>query len=81
VQALRARGLGIKPIMRETGLAKETVRRFYQAATAGELARTRDRRTSLLDEYKPYLHQRWNEGRTSVRQLHAELRERGYRGA
>ena len=82
VQALRAQGKGIKPIMRETGLAKETVRRFYRAATAGELlAKVRDGRPSLLDDYKPYLHQRWNEGCTNVRQLHAELRERGYKGS
>ena len=82
VQALRAQGLGIKPVMRQTGLAKETVRRFYRAATADELlAKTRDGRPSLLDEYKPYLHQRWNQGCTNVRQLHAELRERGYRGS
>ncbi len=82
VQALRAQGKGIKPIMRETGLAKETVRRFYRAATADELlAKVRDGRPSLLDDYKPYLHQRWNEGCTNVRQLHAELRERGYRAA
>ena len=81
VQALRARGKGIKPIMRETGLAKETVRRFYRAATADELlAKVRDGRPSLLDDYKPYLHQRWNEGCTNVRQLHAELKERGYKG-
>ena len=81
VQALRAAGKGIKPIMRETGLAKETVRRFYRAATLDELlAKTRDGRPSLLDDHKPYLHQRWNEGCTNVRQLHAELKERGYRG-
>ncbi len=81
VQALRAQGKGIKPIMRETGLAKETVRRFYRAAAAGELlAKVRDGRPSLLDDYKPYLHQRWNEGCTNVRQLHAELNERGYKG-
>ncbi len=81
VQALRAQGLGIKPIMRETGLAKETVRRFYRAAIVDELlAKVRDGRPSLLDDYKPYLHQRWNEGCTNVRQLHAELRERGYKG-
>jgi transposase len=81
VQALRAQGKGIKPIMRETGLAKETVRRFYRAATVDELlAKVRDGRPSLLDEHKPYLHQRWNEGCTNVRQLHAELRERGYKG-
>jgi transposase len=82
VQALRAQGLGIKPVMRATGLAKETVRRFYRAATVDELlAKTRDGRPSLLDDYKPYLHQRWNQGCTSVRQLHAELREHGYRGS
>ena len=82
VQALRAQGKGIKPIMRETGLAKETVRRFYRAATADELlAKVRDGRPSLLDDYKPYLHQRWNEGCANVRQLHAELKERGYKGS
>ncbi len=81
VQALKARGKGVKPIARETGLAKETVRRFYRAATADELlAKVRDGRPSLLDDYKPYLHQRWNKGCTNVRQLHNELRERGYRG-
>jgi transposase len=81
VQALRAQGKGIKPIMRETGLAKETVRRFYRAATVDELlAKVRDGRPSILDEHKPYLHQRWNEGCTNVRQLYAELRERGYKG-
>jgi transposase len=81
VQALRAHGLGIKPIMRQTGLAKETVRRFYRAQTVDELlAKTRDGRPSIIDDFKPYLHQRWNEGCTNVRQLHAELRDRGYRG-
>jgi transposase len=82
VQALRAQGKGIKPIMRETGLAKETVRRFYRAASADELlTKIRGGRQSVLDDHKPYLHQRWNEGCTNVRQLHAELRERGYRGS
>jgi hypothetical protein len=82
VQALRAQGKDIKPIMRETGLARETVRRFYRAASADELlAKIRGGRPSLLDDHKPYLHQRWNEGCTNVRQLHAELRERGYRGS
>jgi len=82
VQALRARGMGIKPIMRETGLAKETVRRFYRAGSVDELlAKIKDGRPSVLDEHKPYLHQRWNEGCTNVRQLHAELRDHGYKGS
>ena len=82
VQSLKAQGKGIKPIKRETGLAKETVRRFYYAESAGELlAKVKDGRPSILDEHKPYLHQRWNEGCTNVIQLHAELRERGYKGS
>ena len=43
VQALRAQGKGIKPIMRELGLAKQTVRRFYRASSVEELlAKARD---------------------------------------
>ena len=82
VQSLKAQGQGIKPIKRETGLAKETVRRFYYAESVDELlAKVKDGRPSILDEHKPYLHQRWNEGCTNVIQLHAELKERGYKGS
>ena len=82
VQSLKAQGKGIKPIKRDTGLAKETVRRFYRAESVDELlAKVKDGRPSILDEYKPYLHQRWNEGCTNVIRLHAELKERGYKGS
>jgi hypothetical protein len=82
VQSLKAQGKGIKPIKRETGLAKETVRRFYYAETVDELlVKVKDGRPSILDEHKPYLHQRWNEGCTNVIQLHAELKEHGYKGS
>lgn len=73
VQALKAQGKGIKTIMRELELAKETVRRFYRATTVDKLlAKARAGRPSKLDEYKPYLHQRWNEGCTNVLELHRE---------
>lgn len=82
VQSLKAQGKGIKPIKRETGLAKETVRRFYYAETVDELlVKVKDGRPSILDEHKPYLHQRRNEGCTNVIQLHAELSKRGYKGS
>ena len=81
VQSLKAQGMGIKPIKRETGLAKETVRRFYRAGSVDELlAKVKDGRPSILDEYKPHLHQRWNQGCTNVIELHAELKDRGYKG-
>jgi hypothetical protein len=82
VRALPDQGKGIKPIMRQTGLAKETVRHFYRAATIDELlVKVRDGRPSLLDDHKPYLHHRWDQGCTNVRQLHAELKQRGYKGS
>ena len=66
VQNLREQGKGIKTIMRELGLAKETVRRFARAATVEELLATaRDGRASVLDEFKPYLHHRFNLGHTN----------------
>ena len=82
VQALRAQGKGIKPIMRELHLAKETVRKFARAASAEELlARPRAGRPGILDEHKPYLHERWNAGCTNILQLHAEITARGFRGS
>jgi hypothetical protein len=81
VQALRAQGKGIKPIMRELHLAKETVRKFARAASIEELlARPLAGRPSILDEHKPYLLERWNAGCTNVLQLHAEITARGSDG-
>ena len=82
VQALRAQGKGIKPIMRELGLAKETVRRFARASSVEELlAKARDGRGQLLEPYKPYLHQRLGDGASNASQLFREVRQRGYRGS
>lgn len=38
-------------------------------------------RPSLLDEYKPYLHQRFNSGCADATILTAEIRAQGYRGS
>jgi transposase len=82
VQALRAQGKGIKPIMRELGLAKETVRRFYRATSVEELlAKARDGRGQILEDYKPYLHRRLANGCSNASQLFREIRQQGYRGS
>jgi transposase len=81
VQALHADGRGLREIASKLDLDRKTVRRFAQATSADELiARTLDRDT-LLDEHKPYLHQRWNQGCRDVAVLHAELEQRGYHGS
>jgi len=82
VHALLADGVGITAICRRLDLARGTVRRYARADTVEELL-TRNgtgRRPGLLDEFTPYLHQRWNDGRTNAAQLFTEITARGYPG-
>lgn len=82
VHALLAKGVAINEICRQLGLARGTVRRFARADTVEELL-TRNgtgHRPSLLDEFKPYLHERWNAGCTNAAILFDEITARGYRG-
>ena len=68
--------------MRELRLAKETVRKFYRAAGVDELLATpRAGRRSILDKFKPYLHERFTAGHTNVLDLHREITAQGYRGS
>ncbi|MFJ9248619.1 ISL3 family transposase [Streptomyces sp. NPDC101776] len=81
VHELLGQSVGLRPIARRLGLARNTVRRFAQATTADELLIGKwTGRPSILDPYKPFLHQRWSEGCTTARRLFEELQERGYEG-
>jgi hypothetical protein len=82
VQKLKAEGMRIAAIQRELRLAPGTARRYFHAATVDELvAGTLAGWPSMLDDYKPYLHQRWNEGCTNIWQLHNEVKALGFRGS
>jgi transposase len=80
VQALRAQGCTIREIARRLGLARNTVLKFAQAASVDELLVKATSRPSILDPFKPYLNQRWNQGMTSAAALHEEIRARGWEG-
>ncbi len=78
VHELKAAGLGIRRIKRATGLAKATVARYYHAQTVEELlVTTRTGKSSVLDEYKPYIHERFNAGVTNIKQIWTEIHEMG----
>jgi len=82
VQKLKAEGKRIAAITRELRLAPGTARRYFHAASAGELvAASLAGWPSMLDDYKPHLHQRWNEGCTNIQQLHREVKALGFRGS
>jgi hypothetical protein len=68
-------------IAREHRLDPRTVRRFAEADDVGLLLGRMLGRSSLLDEFKPYLLSRIQEGCTQANQLHAEIQARGWRGS
>jgi transposase len=74
-------GESLYAISRVTGLDRKTVQRFARAGSADELLGKATSRDSRLDEFKPYICQRWNQGVTDAAALHAELRERGWAGS
>lgn len=79
---LLAEGRSVRAIAAELGLARNTVRRFARAADPEELL-VHDgtgRRASILDNYEPYLRERWNAGCTDATALWRELRTRRYPG-
>ncbi|MGW4720933.1 ISL3 family transposase [Nocardia sp. NPDC004260] len=83
VHALLAEGVSLRGIGVRLGLARGTVRRFARAADVEELLVNTGtgRRRSMLEDFKPYLNQRWNDGTTNATLLAHEIRELGYRGS
>ncbi|MGW4898010.1 ISL3 family transposase [Kitasatospora sp. NPDC004240] len=81
VHALMDDGFSLRAIGRRLDLARNTVRRLAGAQDPDELLVGRwTGRTSILDPYKPYLHQRFAEGHTIARRLFEEIRQRGFPG-
>jgi transposase len=64
-----------------TGLDRKTVQRSARAQSIDELLVRAVTREAKIDEFKPYLCQRWNEGVRDASVLHAELRQRGWAGS
>lgn len=81
VQALLADGSSLAGICRTLELDRKTVQRFARAASVDELLVKATGRSSLLDAFTPYLHQRWAEGVTDAAQLTSEIAAMGYRGS
>ncbi|GAA0915730.1 ISL3 family transposase [Nonomuraea longicatena] len=81
VQELKAKSLSLNAISRELGLAFRTVRKYANATSVDDLLAPALNRSSKLDEFKPYLTRRWNEGCYNAVQLHAEIKAQGFTGS
>ena len=79
VVQLHQQGVEQRAIARRLGVARATVAHYIRAGTFPERAARSSAPTSL-DAFKPYLHQRWQEGCRNACQLARELKEQGYTG-
>lgn len=77
---LRQQGIGVRAIARQLGLGRQTVRRYLEADIFPEMAQ-RQKRASILDQYLPYLKQRWTEGCHNGNRLYREIEKQGYTGS
>lgn len=78
VKQLQAEGHGMRAIARHLGIARNTVRRYWQQETF--VAKTIMKRSNLY-LYEGYLRRRWLEGQTNVKELLAEIKSFGYNGS
>ncbi|MEV2236373.1 ISL3 family transposase [Streptomyces phaeochromogenes] len=79
VQRLLAKGWSISAIGRELSLARHTAERYAHCENLDGLI-DGALRTTRLDDYKPYLIRRWNEGCTDAARLFREIQAQGYPG-
>ncbi|HEX5567833.1 MAG TPA: ISL3 family transposase [Streptomyces sp.] len=82
LHALLAAGHSKRSVARQLGMSQNTVLRFSRATTPEELFTGQwQNRPSVLDEYKPYLDDRWSAGCTSAWKLWEEIVPLGYQGS
>ena len=79
VLKLHEQGASQRAIAGLLGLHRDTVRRYLAAPAFPEIVRPK--RTSKLDPYKDYLHQRWEAGQQNITHLVNEIRTQGYQGS
>lgn len=80
VQDLLAAGLPRAAISRELNLDIQTVRRFANAASLGELLVKAENRTTNLDPFLDQVNRMWNQGITNAATIASELRPLGFTG-
>lgn len=81
VLRLKKRGRSLRSISRSVGVSVRTVQRWLKSEGYPERQRRSDRGQSIVDEYKGYLVERYNEGERNIKRLYEEIKARGYEGS
>lgn len=82
IHELKAAGHSLRGIARQLGMGHNTVIRYAHAATPEELLWGQwTNKPSAVDDFKPYLHQRWEAGEHNATRLLKEITTLGYRGS
>ncbi|MEU3891320.1 transposase [Streptomyces sp. NPDC029041] len=82
IHALVEAGHSRRAIQRQLGMTSRTVKLYANAAKPEDLFTGQwQARASVLDEYKTYLDDRWNEGGTNAWKLWEEIVPLGYKGS
>lgn len=79
IKDLHRQGHSIRQICRLTGFSRNTVRKVLREGVPQQ--KVRKKRSSKLDQFKPYLHKRYLETGLSAVRLIEELQQRGFRGS
>ena len=78
---LHHQGWSAPAIARQLGIGRTTVFRYLSTPIFPERKGRSDCGRSLLDPYKDYILQRWNDGCCDVLRLFGEIQQRGYPGS
>lgn len=79
--ALHRQGWSAPAIAHQLGISSKTVLRHLHTATFPERQGRSDRGKSLLNPYKVYLLQHWNNGCHDTKQLFRDIQQQGYLGS
>jgi transposase len=78
IHHFHAKNVDVATIARHVGVSRQTVYRYLHMQSPPERTRIQYTRKKLIEPYKPYLLQRWNEGCRNAQQLWREITQMGY---
>ena len=80
IYSLHAQGRSIRGIADELGISRNTVRKYVRSPGVPK-QKPRPKQQSLLEQFKPYVHQRLSEGLDNCVVLLRDLKRQGYAGS